>query len=889
MDAKILTVIFFLVFFLNLANAQVMTGAIDGWISDKEDNPIAGAEVIVESAALQGKRGAVSDQRGYFKFRYLPPGLYRLTVQHITYQTFIHDNITVRLGKTGSAGVIQLSLASIELPEVVVTEARPDIDPTTARSGSNLAIKTIEPLPVDRNYRSIIALVPRANTSYLGDDVNISGSTGLENEYFIDGVKATEPYLGEGSTNLPYNFIREIEVKTGGYEAEFRSALGGVVNVVTHSGGNRFQGQVFGFFTNHNLSQDRKLVPGEESVESYSQSDFGFSLGGPVLRDKLWFFAAYNPNFEKEDVTIPGFGLQTDRKTTHIFAGKLTWKANRRTNVIFSLLGDPRTHTRLGPGNPTLPLPAALENLDPVLGDWGGGNLNLSLRGDHVVNERFIIEAAVTYLNSEIKRLPATERGRGQPLFQDLQQNTWSGGYGPIRHIISDRTTASISAAFVLGQHTLKAGIEYENNRLNQKKWSTNLIFKINETRYQTFSNSFSGTAQIRTPSLYLQDSWLLSNRFRFNAGLRYDAQFISGSDGKSAQNITAMYQPRLGFIYQPGEVGIQKIFGSYGRFYEHPASFFAEKYIVGEVTSAVFDHDPRFDPTGGDTAAFSGPRPIHPEVKGLEGQHFDEFVLGYERNVLSGYKFGIRGIYRTLRQAIDVGYVNGRGFIMGNPGKGDLAFLEEFTRNYTALELTFEKFNSRNLNFQVSYVLSRNSGNYAGLFNSESRLPPFPHQYHTLDLPEQIPNSSGLLPNDRTHVLKFFGSYAFHFGLNVGTFFSWQSGTPLSEFGGTSYGPPLYSFISKRGAAGRMPSIWDLNLRFSYPLTRIFNNSQIRPVLLLDIFHIGSRREVVNIDQIHYLAIDGEGNQIGKNGTYLQPLAFQPPMSARLGIEINF
>lgn len=888
MDTKILTTIFFFVFFLNLANAQVMTGAIDGWINDNEDNAIVGAEVIIESADLQGKRGVVSDHRGYFKFGYLPPGVYRLTVQHITYQTFIHENITVRLGKTSSVGVIQLSLASVELPEVVVTEARPDIDPTTARSGSNLAIETIEPLPVDRNYQSIIALLPQANTSYLGDDVNISGSTGIENEYFIDGVNATDPFRGEGSTNLPYNFIREIEVKTGGYEAEFSSALGGVVSVVTHSGGNRLHGQVFGFFTNQNLSQDRKLVPGEESVESYSQSDFGFSLGGPVIRDKLWFFAAYNPNFENEDVTIPGFGLQTDRKTTHIYAGKLTWKANWRTNIVFSLFGDPGTHTRLGPSNPDFTLPAVLENIDPILGDWGGGNLNLSLKGNHIVNDRLIIEAAVTYLNSEIKQLPATERGREEALFQDSQQNTWSGGYGILQHVISDRTTANLCGTLVLGQHTLKAGIEYANNRVNRKTWSSNLIFKFNESRYQTITNSFSGKAQAKAPSLFLQDSWLLSNRFRLNAGFRYDAQFITGSDGKSAQNITGMYQPRLGFIYQPGTVGTQKIFGSYGRFYELPASFFAARYIAGEQTVAFFDHDPRFNPTGGDTTAASGPRPIPAAVEGLDGQYFDEFVLGYERNVLGGYKFGIRGIYRTLGQAIDDGYINERGFVRGNPGKGDLAFLEEFSRNYTALELTFEKFNSGNINFQVSYVLSKNSGNYAGLFNSENGLGPIPHLYRTLDLPEQIPNSSGLLPNDRTHVLKFFGSYAFHFGLNVGTFFSWQTGTPLSELGGTSFGRPLYSFISKRGTAGRTPSIWDLNLRFSYPLNRIFNN-QIRPILLLDIFHIASRREVVNIDQIHYFSLDGEGNQIGENATYLQPLAFQSPMSVRLGMEINF
>ena len=128
------------------------------------------------------------------------------------------------------------------------------IDPSSTTVGLNLASETYEDLPLDRNFRSIVSLALQANTSYLGDEVNISGSTGMENAYFIDGINVTDPFKGATSTNLPYNFVREIEIKTGGYEAEYGRALGGIVNVITPSGGNDFHGQVFGFFTSHRFA-----------------------------------------------------------------------------------------------------------------------------------------------------------------------------------------------------------------------------------------------------------------------------------------------------------------------------------------------------------------------------------------------------------------------------------------------------------------------------------------------------------------------------------------------------------------------------------------------------------------------------------------------------------
>ena len=150
-------------------------------------------------------------------------------------------------------------------------------------------------------------------------------------------------------------------------------------------------------------------------------------------------------------------------------------------------------------------------------------------------------------------------------------------------------------------------------------------------------------------------------------------------------------------------------------------------------------------------------------------------------------------------------------------------------------------------------------------------------------DLSTSRLNASGLLPNDRTNVLKFSGSYSFSFGLITGISFIAQSGNPLSELAYTNHG---VKFLSPRGSIGRTPAIWDLNARIMYYLP-IFSNRQTK--VILDAFHIASLRKTVDIDQQKYFLIDVNGNPTITNPTYGQAYRYQPSLSLRLGIEVNF
>jgi hypothetical protein len=171
-------------------------------------------------------------------------------------------------------------------------------------------------------------------------------------------------------------------------------------------------------------------------------------------------------------------------------------------------------------------------------------------------------------------------------------------------------------------------------------------------------------------------------------------------------------------------------------------------------------------------------------------------------------------------------------------------------------------------------------------MVNADMGFSPMPNSNSQLFVTSLIPHAMGLLPNDRTHVLKIAASHRLWRGLNAGIFFSWMSGTPLSDYGKDSVG--LTIFLSDRGTAGRTPSLWDLNARFTYDLSSVVQSlPQTR--LIIDLLHIASQRTAALIEQDHYRGTEVNGAQTDPNPYYGQPTAFQPPMSVRLGVEVNF
>jgi hypothetical protein len=874
--------------------AQEESGRILGRVMTQEGIPAAGVRVEVRSASLLGPRSETTDARGYYRLFGVPVGSYRLRLSLIGYRPVAVDSVTVMLGRASTIGDVVLQPQALELGEIIVTAAQALVDISSAATTTNITAEQFTNVPTDRNFRSIVSLAPQANPTLLPqDDVNIAGGTGPENAYFLDGVNITDPKFGSTVSNLPYNFVRELQVKANGYEAEYGKATGGIINVITPTGGDRFAGQVFGFYTGNGLSASPRFVLETAEETQFSNYDFGGSLGGPIVRQHLWFFTAYNPSFQRQKVALPGVDLPDETHTQHLFATKLTWRASPETDVSVTLYGDPGKHRRIVLNR--VPFETLL-NTDPVVEDNTESGTTLSALVRRRLGNRSQVELSLARYSHVSSLESPTERGRTEPTFWDVTAGTFEGGYGAFQEFSRKRESVRASFATTLGRHDVKVGAEYERNRYEEVTNASGepgspqgFIRKDNDTSFFLFHINSNVSVRNRVPTSYLQDSWRLTDRLILNLGLRWDAQYLTAANGESAQSFTGEWQPRLGAIYELGRYGGHKVFASFGRFYEQIPLNLSLFYYNNRTSNVQlrFDHDPRLDPSGGDTTFAVFVPQIEPR-RNLEGQSYDELTLGYEGTVAHNLRAGVRGVVRRLRWAVEDGFNPGvNTFQLGNPGRGNLDFAPKAVRHYSALVFTLEKPSGTHFDFLASYVLSRASGNYPGLYDVQQIDPsPAPNSGIAYDFPELYPNSSGLLPNDRPHLLKFAGSYRFNPGIAVGVVTSWESGLPRNEFGAATVGFPYNVFLRPRGSAGRTPSVFDLNLRLAYTLPAW---GSVRPKVLLDLFHLTNSRTAVRQDDVHYLSLDDTGNQTTINPGYSRGLNFQPPMSARLGLTLDF
>lgn len=863
--------------------AQQTTGDIQGRIFGSGGQPLAEVQVVAQGPSLQGDRRTLSDAGGRFVLSSLPAGSYAVAIQRIGYRPVRIQDVPVQLGSTTSLGEIKLEAQPVELAEIVVSGAKPVIDPASAASRTTLDSSQFRSLPSDRDFRALIPFVPQANASpysnadpFLGDGVNIAGSTGLENAFYVDGMNVT---TGLGSIDLPFNFVREIQVATGGYEAEYGRALSGVINVVTPSGGNEFHGQALGFFTADELRSAPRVGLGAADPVNLNQYDVGLSLSGPIRRDRLWYSAAYDPMSANQDVSLGALPHQRDTQVHHLLAGKLTWRAGTGTDVALTLLGDPYTHDGLAPVLPSTTDPSAA-----LLRETGGGT-TVAVQARHQLSPRTQLTLAVSRLNRHLDQLPRSGATSLQAItrIEDFTTNASSGGVGFFGYSRESRAAVRIALTLLRSTHSVKLGAEYEDN-LYSDSGTVSIISRSDVSVYDWGENYRFEHVHNRVPTLYVQDAWEVNPRFRVSAGVRWEAQHMTGDVGP-ARTIASEFAPRFGVVYQPGELGSQRVFASAGRFYEQVAPLALIFWnSTGAQLSREYPQNPLVDSSNGVLLA----PPINfgavPATPDLVGQYYDQLGVGYERRVGDAFKVGAHGTYRVLRWVLEDGIPPGDSvYRMGNPGRGPLAAMPRARQRYAALELSLERSTPGPLYLLASYVLSRNVGNYTGLYATDIQVA-FPNSGPQYDYPDLMINAYGLLPNDRTHVAKAAASYRLGFGATLGGFLTVASGTPLSEYGTSAYDAGYRTFVRARGSAGRTPAIWSLDVHASYDLP-VARHRRVRPRLLLDVFNIGSPRRALLYDRRHYL----DNAQTLVSPTYGAVTRYQPPMSARAGVVVDF
>ena len=333
----ILKVSALILFFGAVAIAQETTGGIQGTVKDPSGAVVPGVKVVVAGSSLVGNKEAQTDSAGYYRFANLPPGTYTITVSAQGFKTFKREALTLEVGHLPTVDIsLEVGTASAV---VEVTSAAPVIDVTTTQNLTNVTNDVIENIPHGNSYQSMIQFAPMARNEPLagmvGYNANMGGtggslpgssSNGLSYGYSIGGAADSENgYLVEGQdtenisggyskANVPFQFIQEVQIKSSGIEAEYGGALGGVVNVVMKKGGNNWHGDLSVNYETSALDgspdallrynpQPGTITPGfDNNSQLYQpkQDHFrnlqpGASVGGPIVKDRLWFFAAAAP------------------------------------------------------------------------------------------------------------------------------------------------------------------------------------------------------------------------------------------------------------------------------------------------------------------------------------------------------------------------------------------------------------------------------------------------------------------------------------------------------------------------------------------------------------------------------------------------------------------
>lgn len=350
------------------ARAQEITGSIQGEVKDQAGAVIPNATVTASSA--QRNFTATTDHQGAYRFNSLEPGVYTVRATAAGFSDAKVDNITVELGKTLNV-TVELKAAGATESVTVTGTSEPIVDVTSTKIATNVTQQEIDVLPKSLNFSSIISVAPGARNEPNNGGFQIDGASGSENRFVVDGLDVTRVFGGTlGSTkNIPYDFVNEVQIKSAGYEAEFGGATGGVINVVTRSGSNDWHGQFRVDYTNdHFRAQDNPALRRQLTDLSKAQLFHNpsgkdktrlvaptFAIGGPIVKNKLWFFTSYAPEYTRRTRQLdlisvvtgaPAETVLNSRPINYVtkndyFIGKIDYTPFSKVSVSASFINSP--------------------------------------------------------------------------------------------------------------------------------------------------------------------------------------------------------------------------------------------------------------------------------------------------------------------------------------------------------------------------------------------------------------------------------------------------------------------------------------------------------------------------------------------------------------------
>jgi Carboxypeptidase regulatory-like domain/TonB-dependent Receptor Plug Domain len=815
------------------------TGAISGTVTTSDGNAIPGVTVSVSSPSLQGTRTTYSGDNGDFLVRGLPPGRYAVEFTMEGMATS-RRNTSVELGQTTKVDSTMSLSATSEA--ITVTADAPTLL-TTTQLGTNLDSDEIQELPIPRGagfLAAIASLTPGVTqNTFNAGQVRINGAFGYDNVFLVDGTDVNDNLFGTAHNLYIEDAIAETQVMTGGVSAEYGRFTGGVVNVVTKNGGNEFHGSARADVTNSAWRDETPV----ETTQRLDKNNYIYSgtLGGPVLRDRLWFFAAGRQ--EKTDTSnnlpitnIPYvFGVENPR-----WEGKLTATVANQTFQVSYLDNETTQANNIGLAGRTMDPRAFVTRTLPNTrkAAFYNGIITPNLFAEVKYSEKIFGFRNTGGTSSDIHDSPFLTRSHSPsrhfnaPFFDssDPEDRNNKDLTAAASYFLSTRRT---------GTHDFKSGWErYTSTRVGgNSQSSTGYVINAN---YKTANGTPTGTpvtdpqgrfipvflpvgtpaatgpistmvnwipvrgaqVDLETDAFFITDSWTINKRFTANIGGRYET-----TDGQATGNIPTVsasrFTPRLALAIDPMANGKYKVDLTYA---EYAGKFSERQFAVNTNVGTPNNISYRYIGPPGEGIDFApGFNLANWEITDASFPLKNVFVdndivspVAKEWTISGGTALGRSGFGKltyTTREwsdfwedfiGIDRGFtefeVNGVKKVFDNTFYGNT---NDMYRKYSAIQLLsqFRFFNRWTLHGNYTYELE-NEGNFVGEAGNQPGNPSvFGNRPEMLDPARHFPG--GRLPGFQQHRLRLLNNYELGLGragnLDVGVVYNYDSAQTYS------------------------------------------------------------------------------------------------------------
>jgi hypothetical protein len=641
------------------AFAQRTTGTIFGTVSDESGAVLPGVTVTLTSVAVPGTPTTITSEAGVYRFLSLPPGSYDLTFELQGFSTVSRQGTSVPLGM--SVQIDEVMKVSGLAETVTVTGETPVVDVTSNQISTNYNREWVENAPVRRfTFFDLINAAPgvSANTSTSSASTSFGSGT-TDNSYQLDGTDFTAPSTGQAWPWPNTDAIEEVQVLSLGATAEYGNLMGAVFNVVTRQGSNTFHGDANYYFQTQNLTS-RNTTDDQDDGLPYNRDQFDdvtVQLGGPILRDKFWFFGSfqYQRDFESAAGTEPEFPARNEAKRVFF---KLNYQLNDSNKIQFQYHDDFYRIPEVGAAN-----------VDPIaLLVETGHNPSPGVVFTSVVSNKTVLEARYSGFYGDDHGDPLNGGPRAAPRYYALDTGAVSGGIYYFYDGSNWKTAFSGKAthyadAFLGGNHELKLGVQYNSGGSDYLRGYNDYIYTYGgEPQYGYTQLPFAEGGQMRALGIYADDTFRLGSRLTLNLGVRFDyskaffeSQPVYDRFGQETGETTSAVDnvfdwtsvsPRFGFSLKLNDSGRSVLKGHYGRYYRG--------VVTGEFQGASPAVSPRFlfsgqyDEDGNplDTELVSDNTNLRVDPD-FRNPYTDQFIVGFEHAITTDLGVSVNYIHK--------------------------------------------------------------------------------------------------------------------------------------------------------------------------------------------------------------------------------------------------